>query len=136
MSEESDEFAQWMRGQYTAAQAWMDEGYSARRVKGFLMEKGLDEELALRVVADVSAVRHAARRKAAEKSMAIGGVWLAIGSVVVIATHVAAEGGGTCIVACGAILLGGFKFVRGLVQYAGQPDDCASASAATNQSEA
>ena len=47
--------------------------------------------------------------------MITGGIWCAGGLLITIATYTAASGGGTYIVAWGAILFGGLQFIRGLM---------------------
>lgn len=131
MSDENDDFEQWMRGLYAAAHASMEEGYTISQVRSSFIEKGVDEEIAILVASDVSAIRQAARRKAGEKNMTIGGIWLAIGIAVSVATYVAAEGGGTYIVAWGAMVFGAIKFIRGLAQSSGSNAEPANTPASS-----
>ncbi len=71
--------------------------------------------------ADAEQWRHdagrSAARDAASKNMLIGGLWCGGGLIVTIATYSAASGGGSYVVAWGAILFGGIQFMRGLGGY-------------------
>ncbi len=51
----------------------------------------------------------------ARKHMIVGGLWCAGGIAVTAATYSAAEGGGTYVVAWGAIVFGAIEFFRGLL---------------------
>ena len=59
----------------------------------------------------------AARRSAAVKNTAIGGVIMLIGLAVTLGTYYSAahSGGGRYTVAWGAVIFGGIQFVRGLI---------------------
>jgi hypothetical protein len=46
--------------------------------------------------------------------MAIGGSVCALGIVITAGTYMAASGGGAYVVTWGAIIFGGFQFLRGL----------------------
>ena len=51
------------------------------------------------------------------RNMVVGGLWCGGGTVVTVVTYSAASGGGSYVVAWGAILFGGFQFLKGLFQY-------------------
>ncbi len=53
----------------------------------------------------------------AKRDLLIGGLWCGGGLAVTLYTHVAASGGGTYVVAWGAIIFGGWQFVKGLIHY-------------------
>jgi hypothetical protein len=57
-----------------------------------------------------------ALRAAATKDMVVGGLWCGGGILVTALTYSAASGGGTYVVAWGAIIFGGVQFVRGLMK--------------------
>ena len=50
------------------------------------------------------------------RNMAIGGVICIIGILVTAVTYGAASGGGHYVIAWGAIVFGGFQFLKGLFQ--------------------
>lgn len=56
-------------------------------------------------------------RDAAVRRMWIGAAWAIGGTLVTVITFAAAQGGGTYIVAWGAIVFGAIDFLRGLVAY-------------------
>jgi hypothetical protein len=57
----------------------------------------------------------AARRAKANRDMLVGGLWCVGGIIVTVVTLAAASGGGTYVVAWGAIIFGGIQFFRGLL---------------------
>jgi hypothetical protein len=61
--------------------------------------------------------RAAAVLGAAQRNMWVGGAWCAGGVAVTAYTYTAASGGGTYVVAWGAIIFGGWQFVRGLIAF-------------------
>ena len=52
------------------------------------------------------------------RNMAVGGIVCAIGVLVTVGTYSAASPGGHYVVAWGAIVVGGFQFLKGLFQLA------------------
>lgn len=56
-------------------------------------------------------------KASARKNMIYGALWCIGGIVVTVATYSAASGGGTYIVAWGAILFGGLQLLSGIYQY-------------------
>jgi hypothetical protein len=56
------------------------------------------------------------RSDAMNKDVMQGGLWLAGGLVVTALTYSSASGGGSYVVAWGAIIFGGIQFFRGLAQ--------------------
>ncbi len=99
---------------YTAER--MANGNSEHEIQRLLVEKGLDTETAGAIVANVAELRTEAIRDAAKKNMIYGALWCIGGIAVTAATYDAASGGGSYVVAWGAILFGGIQFVRGLAQ--------------------
>jgi hypothetical protein len=53
----------------------------------------------------------------ARRNKWIGGAWCAGGIAVTAYTYSAASGGGTYVVAWGAIIFGGWQFVKGLIAF-------------------
>ncbi len=103
---------------YQYAAGLVKSGMSASQVEGKLMEKGLDRASASIVVKKLFELRSKAVDEAAKKNMLYGALWCIGGIVVTIATYsAAASGGGTYVVAWGAIIFGGIQFIRGLFQY-------------------
>jgi len=51
----------------------------------------------------------------ASRDMVVGGLWCGGGILVTAATYSSAAGGGSYVVAWGAILFGGLQFLRGLL---------------------
>jgi len=49
--------------------------------------------------------------------MLVGGLWCFGGTAVTVYTYSAASGGGTYVVAWGAIIFGGIQFLKGLTQF-------------------
>jgi hypothetical protein len=56
-----------------------------------------------------------ALRAAAERDMRVGGLWCLGGIVVTAVTYSAASGGGSYVIAWGAIVFGGIQFIRGVI---------------------
>ncbi len=52
--------------------------------------------------------------------MLYGALWCLGGLVVTVVSYGAASGGGTYVVAWGAVLIGAFQFLRGLGQFRSQ----------------
>jgi hypothetical protein len=52
-------------------------------------------------------------RAAAKRDMMVGGLWCGGGILVTALTYKAASGGGSYVVAWGAIIFGGIQFLRG-----------------------
>jgi hypothetical protein len=102
---------------YEFAAEQMLDGASAQQVRSSLIHNGLDPEDAAIVVSNLSDMRAEAIRKAGKKAMLHGGLWCIGGTVVTLVTYAAASGGGTYIIAWGAIIFGAFQFFRGLWQW-------------------
>lgn len=56
-------------------------------------------------------------KAAAKKDMLVGGLWLFGGLAVTFISYSAASGGGRYVMAWGAVIFGGFQFIRGLINY-------------------
>ena len=101
---------------YGMAAEAMAGGATDQRVQGMLVEQGLDQESASKVVSDLNQMKGEAIRDAGKKNMIYGALWAVGGTVVTVATYSAASGGGSYVVAWGAILFGAIQFIRGAVQ--------------------
>jgi hypothetical protein len=92
------------------------QGMPRAAVEEVLRAQGFDAAAASAIVARADGVKNA-RRVAGRRHMIMGGVICAIGVVVTVVTYTAAEnGGGTYVVAWGAIVFGAIRFFRGLIQ--------------------
>lgn len=80
-----------------------------------LIYHGLSEENADIVVQNIyNEIRHAKKQRA-NKDMLHGFLWLAGGSIITALTYMGAkDGGGVYFVFWGAIIFGGYQFLRGL----------------------
>jgi hypothetical protein len=94
-------------------------GMTPEAAERTLLEHGVDEEIARDAVDRVMEVRREAIRKAGQKNMLYGGLWCGGGLIVTFATMSAASGGGSYVVAWGAIIFGAIQFFRGLSQSSG-----------------
>ncbi|MFN2530672.1 MAG: hypothetical protein ABR555_05195 [Pyrinomonadaceae bacterium] len=95
-------------------------GLSNPQIESKLMEKGLSALSVVEIMRDISKQRAGATKEAGTRNMLLG-VLLCVGGIVVTGvTYAVAMGGGTFIVAWGAIIFGAGLFVRGLQQYQGK----------------
>ncbi len=90
-------------------------GYPDHRITQELLNKGLDREMARDVVSGLASAP-SAQRDAARQAMWTGGLICLCGILVTLGTYgiAAANGGGVYLIAFGAILGGGYRFLRGL----------------------
>jgi hypothetical protein len=102
---------------YRFAADEMRRGIAPEKVKASLTEIGVNPNAAASLVDDIEQSRARIRQAAAKRNMAIGAAWCFGGVVVSVLTFQAAAnaGGGTYLIAWGAILFGGFQFIRGLM---------------------
>jgi hypothetical protein len=103
---------------YQRAATLANQGKSKANIQTELLTMGLNQENASLVVANVFRLRKKAHREAGTKNIVIGALWCVGGIVVTAATYQMASGGGTYVVAWGAILFGGIQSLRGLCQVA------------------
>jgi hypothetical protein len=106
------------RKAYVEAFEALKRGATAQDAASRLSALGLDAATAAGVVANVERFKHelgAAYRAAGLKSAGFGLLWCIGGIVVTALTYAAASGGGTFIVAWGAVLFGAIQAVRGLI---------------------
>lgn len=101
---------------FELAASELKKGVPPKRLESVLMARGLDQESASAVVRKTIKGRSKAIRAEGKKDMVVGALWCVGGTVVTVATYLSAAGGGTYVVAWGAILFGGIQFVRGLIR--------------------
>ncbi|MCC6554161.1 MAG: hypothetical protein IT372_14240 [Polyangiaceae bacterium] len=101
---------------YGHAAQLISAGLSAEEVEDRLVEGGLDRKIAATVVDRLMDAKQRAVEEAARKNMLHGGLWCVGGLVVTAATYSAASGGGSYVIAWGAIIFGAIQFFRGLSQ--------------------
>lgn len=101
-----------------AAMLMVNQNKSAHEAKSALIDQGLDEESASAVVTTLEQQINDAKREKANKDMIYGALWCIGGIVVTAVTYSNASGGGTYVVAWGAILFGAVQFIKGLVNAA------------------
>jgi hypothetical protein len=103
---------------YNEAAYMMRNGMTDYRIEQALIEKGIPADAARTVVSRLRSARSEAYRNEAYKQMAIGAVISIIGILVTWGTYSAAAnnpGGGSYVVAWGAIIFGGWRFIRGMM---------------------
>lgn len=101
---------------YGLAAQEMINGRADAEIEAMLVEKGLSMDDAAGVVANLRYHRDEAVRKAGQKNMLFGALWAGGGLLVTILTMQAAQGGGTYVVAWGAVIFGAIQFIQGVVQ--------------------
>lgn len=105
---------------YGYAAQLMREGHSNSRVEQALVDRSVPADAAHTIVRQLDEERSRQysklNRDAALRNMAIGGVICAIGLVISIGSYQAAASspsGGSYVVAWGAVIFGGYQFLRG-----------------------
>jgi hypothetical protein len=93
------------------------QGMPRAAVEEVLRTQGFDPAAASAIVERANKTKDE-RRVAGRRHMIMGGVVCAIGTIITVWSYTAAEegGGGSYVVAWGAIVFGAIQFVRGLVQ--------------------
>lgn len=97
-----------------AADLMINEKMSALETKKMLLENGVDEKSASVIVNNLEKQIEDAKKGRANKDMLYGALWCIGGIVVTAVTYSSASGGGTYVVAWGAILFGAIQFFKGL----------------------
>lgn len=97
-----------------AANLMVNENKNALETKNTLIEQGLDEESASIIVANLEQRIKAAKKENANKDMLYGALWVIGGLVVTGATYAAASDGGNYVAFYGAVMYGGYRFLKGL----------------------
>jgi hypothetical protein len=110
-----DEAAQqFIKEVYQRAANLANKGKSKDNIQTELHSMGLNQETASVVIENVFRLRKKAHREAGARNLLVGAAWCVGGIVVTALTYQMASGGGTFIVAWGAVLFGGIQFLRGL----------------------
>jgi uncharacterized protein YaaW (UPF0174 family) len=117
MAEADSGTAELVKKVYAFAAEQMRKGLSVPQIEQNLQAHGLDATTAHTVVQNLSSARSKALREHGRKNMIVGGLWCGGGTAVTVLTLQAAQGGGTYVVAWGAILFGAIQFLRGLSQF-------------------
>ena len=94
----------------------LEKGVPHVDVRGVLVERGLDQETAARVILNLREAQSSFVRALGRQNMMHGAIWCFGGIAATVASRAAATGGGLYIVAWGAIVLGGIQFFRGVLQ--------------------
>lgn len=102
---------------YQHAAELLDSGKSPEDVVANLVEQGLDAESANTVLNSIIEGRLEHKNAQAKKNILYGSLWALGGTLVTLATLSAAKGGGSYVVAWGAIVLGAVQLLQGLFQY-------------------
>ncbi len=98
-----------------AANLMIKENKRAFTTKKALIEQGLNEEIANIVVSNIEQQIKSAKKSRASKDMIFGALWCVGGLIVTAVTYSSASsGGGTYVVAWGAIIFGAIQFFRGV----------------------
>jgi hypothetical protein len=102
---------------YSVAAEQMLYGVAPSRIKQTLKDRGLDAEAAATVVGKLEQTKANALKRAGKRNMFFGAMWCIGGIAVTAITYEAAsQGGGTYVIAWGAIVFGGIQFLHGLIQ--------------------
>lgn len=99
-----------------AAQLLVKEKKSPEEVKANLVEMGMDNESADTIINNLLAQIEGVKKERANKDMIYGALWCIGGIIVTAVTYQAASGGGTYVVAWGAIIFGAVQFFKGLAK--------------------
>lgn len=103
---------------YNYAAGLMKNGVADDKIKSDLIERGLSSEAAGTVVNNLIVIRKEQRKKTGQKNMLYGALWCIGGIAVTVGTYAMAEGGGTYMVAYGAVIFGAIQFFQGIYQSA------------------
>jgi hypothetical protein len=109
---------QFVREVYQRAANLANAGKSKDKIQTELKEMGVSESTASVVIENTFRALKKAHREAGARNVFVGAAWCVGGVVVTALTYQLASGGGTFIVAWGAILFGGIQVLRGLGQVA------------------
>lgn len=104
---------------YKYAGALLRQGKSPMEVEEALVDKGIERSTATIVVGKLTSAQTNVHKEEGTRNMMIGGLICLGGIVITAATYSAASGGGSYVVAWGAILFGAIRFFKGLGQASG-----------------
>jgi hypothetical protein len=98
-------------------------GAAPSEIEKALTERGMDTEAAASVVGALKEQKAFALKETGRKNMLHGAMWLIGGFFVTVYSYriAANAGGGSYLLAWGAIVFGGIQFFRGVVQTVGDP---------------
>ncbi len=85
-------------------------------MKANLVDMGVDKESAEIIVNNLMAQLVTGKNERAHKDMIYGALWCIGGIIVTAVTYQAASGGGTYVVAWGAIIFGAVQFFKGVAK--------------------
>jgi hypothetical protein len=104
---------------YDLAAEQMRNGVAPSQIEKILTKQGLKPETAATVVGDLEQIKSRAHRETGQRMMLAGAFWCVAGVVVTALTYsvAASAGGGSFLVAWGAIVYGGIQIVRGFVEF-------------------
>jgi hypothetical protein len=100
----------------------LNRGSSQAEVRKQLIASGMSAQDANEIVQQVASWRHknpgvaAGGGNSGQTSMAIGGIVCLAGIAITVISFMSAQGGGTYVVAWGAIIFGAIQFIRGASQ--------------------
>ncbi len=97
-----------------AANLMVNEGKNAEETRQALIEYGVSQEGASIVVTNLKQQIKEEKRKGASKDMLYGVLWAIGGLIATGLTYNAAEDGGEFIAFYGAVIYGGYRFLKGL----------------------
>ncbi len=97
-----------------AANLMVNEKKDAQETKIALIEQGIDEESASIIVANLEQQIKEIKKENANKDLLYGALWALGGLVATVATYAAASDGGTYVAFYGAVIYGGYRFLKGL----------------------
>src|SRR5262249_10479701 len=107
---------------YNHAAELLMQGMPPAEVEQKLVEQGLDADSAAVVVAKLQEARADVIRGAGKKNMIFGALWCIGGTGVTVGSYLSAaggSGGGSYVIAWGAIVFGAIQFFRGVSQMSG-----------------
>jgi hypothetical protein len=94
----------------------LQRGTRTTSVKADLVEKGVDPDEAWAFVSNQSRRLEDEKSREARKDITVGAIVLGLGLLVTLVTYsMASNGGGSYVVTWGAIIFGGIRLVRGLM---------------------
>lgn len=116
MEKENDENINAIEQVYEyAANLLFKENKSIAETKAAIISNGISEEIATLVVSNIIRQIKEAKTERAKKDITYGAIWCVGGIIVTAVTYSAASGGGTYVVAWGAILIGAIQLIKGLL---------------------
>lgn len=101
---------------YAFAREQLEQNVPNGTIQSLLVDRGLDQDLAAMVIANLIQSESAAYSTAGKQNMIFGALWFFGGVAVTVFTKMGAGAGGVYIVAWGAIVFGAVQFIRGAVQ--------------------